>query len=456
MIDEDHYLKGEFSPDCYLEDFELNADELENQEEEDGEEFLEGQESTLYRAIAARLNYLAPDRMDIQFAAKEAARAMSAPQRKHWRMLHKVGRYLLGAPRMLIKFPWQVEQSMVTTFTDSDWAGCVKTARSTSGGIVAVGDHVLKTYSRQQKVVALSSAEAELYAMVTASAETLAMIAYARDLGHELDGEVFTDSAAALGISQRAGIGKVRHLRTQGLWVQEVRVSGRLQYRKVLGTLNPSDVLTKHVAGDLLAKHVEAMGMERSGGRAETAPDLNSLEVVMVQWTGVLQEAEGDGGHRAQVQFKDKRVRFSPVVQFRAVPQCNRGRRCKGASKERAPGGVGHQDGAHADRPGVAEAGDSMHRSATAPRAEGPAKTGLAVYSATVAARPRWADLVDDQDISSVSVFHGSEAVTTMVSELSGSREAGTPLALWQAIDGSTGAKWLTTPNSRSWRPHTE
>ena len=62
--------------------------------------------------------------MDIQFAVKEAARAMGAPQKKHWRMLHKVGRYLLGAPRMLIKFPWQVEQSMVTTFTDSDWAGC--------------------------------------------------------------------------------------------------------------------------------------------------------------------------------------------------------------------------------------------------------------------------------------------------------------------------------------------
>ena len=40
VIDEDHYLKGEFSPDCYLDDFGLNVDELENQEEEDGEEFL--------------------------------------------------------------------------------------------------------------------------------------------------------------------------------------------------------------------------------------------------------------------------------------------------------------------------------------------------------------------------------------------------------------------------------
>ena len=79
---------------------------------------------------------------------------------------------------------------MVTTFTDSDWAGCVKTARSTSGGIITMGDHLLKTYSRQQRVVALSSAEAELYAMVAASAETMAIMAYARDLGMVVTGDV--------------------------------------------------------------------------------------------------------------------------------------------------------------------------------------------------------------------------------------------------------------------------
>ena len=32
-----------------------------------------------YRGIAARLNYLSPDRMDIGFAVKEAARNMSKP-----------------------------------------------------------------------------------------------------------------------------------------------------------------------------------------------------------------------------------------------------------------------------------------------------------------------------------------------------------------------------------------
>ena len=49
-----------------------------------------------------------------------------------------------------------------------------------------IGNHAIKSYSKQQKVIALSSAEAELYAMVAASAETLAVMAYAKDLGHTL------------------------------------------------------------------------------------------------------------------------------------------------------------------------------------------------------------------------------------------------------------------------------
>ena len=44
--------------------------------------------------------------------------------------------------------------------------------------------------------------------MVAASAETLALQAYARDLGLDLDCELYCDSAAALGIAQRAGFGK--------------------------------------------------------------------------------------------------------------------------------------------------------------------------------------------------------------------------------------------------------
>ena len=108
---------------------------------------------------------------------------MATPKTSSWKLLTKIGRYLLGKPRLVMSFKWQSPTETVTSFTDSDWAGCAKTAKSTSGGIVCIGEHVIKTYSRQQRVIALSSAEAELYAMVAASAESLAVIAYAKDMG---------------------------------------------------------------------------------------------------------------------------------------------------------------------------------------------------------------------------------------------------------------------------------
>ena len=55
--------------------------------------------SSKYRQLAARLNFLARDRCDIQYATKELAKAMSKPHESDWERLKIMGRYLLGRPR---------------------------------------------------------------------------------------------------------------------------------------------------------------------------------------------------------------------------------------------------------------------------------------------------------------------------------------------------------------------
>ena len=134
--------------------------------------------------------------------------------------------------------------------------------------------HSLKSYSRQQRTIALSSAEAELYALVAASAEGLGLCAYGRDLGIELKPRVFTDASAALGIAQRRGIGKLRHVDTQSLWVQQAHASKQIAFTKVPGVDNPADMMTKHVPADLLEKHMKCIGLTVEGGRADGAPQL--------------------------------------------------------------------------------------------------------------------------------------------------------------------------------------
>ena len=142
---------------------------------------------------------------------------MQCPKISSMRLLRRIGRYLVGRPRIVMKFGWQPLPTMVTAYSDSDWAGCAKTARSTSGGLICYDAHVLKSWSRQQRRIVLSSAEAELHAAVAASSEALGIISLLHDLGVDAQGEIKVDSSAALGIVQRGGCGKVRYLHIQAL-----------------------------------------------------------------------------------------------------------------------------------------------------------------------------------------------------------------------------------------------
>ena len=334
----------------------MGADGTDNGEvpDEDIEDpLLEKSEATLYRAVAARLNYLAPDRPDIAYSVKEAARAMSAPRESHMKRIKKLGKYLKGRPRLISVFKWQELPELLTTFTDSDWAGCQKSARSTSGGVVCLGEHTIKTYSKQQKVVALSSAEAELYAMVAATAESMAVQAYAMDLGVTLGSELYTDSSAALGIAKRAGIGKVRHLRTQGLWIQEVRISGRITYKKVLGEKNPSDLFTKYMTAELSMRHLKAINNEFVGGRAESAPEISSAERV----EGDVDEELIDkdiGGEviswvRKFIEKGERNVTFYEKVAVRQIPAVGLGKSCRGSLRSSRRGRWPKSDGVSRD-----------------------------------------------------------------------------------------------------------
>ena len=80
-------------------------------------------------------------------------------------------RYIKGKPRLVIKYDWQKQQKVLTANSDSDWAGDKKNRKSTSGGVIRAGSHFLKSWSKGQSTIALSSAEAELYAIIKIASE---------------------------------------------------------------------------------------------------------------------------------------------------------------------------------------------------------------------------------------------------------------------------------------------
>ena len=100
-------------------------------------------------------------------------------------------------------------------FSDSDWAGCLKTRSSTSGGVASIAGGAIKTWSSTQSVCALSGGEAEYYSLVNVAAEGLAIQALALDLGWKLKLRIWVDATAAKGIASRTGLGKIRHMETR-------------------------------------------------------------------------------------------------------------------------------------------------------------------------------------------------------------------------------------------------
>ena len=245
-------------------------------EEEEGEADVEdapltGADVGLFRSFAARANYLAMDRPELAYPAKELCRRMKEPTQGDLRGLRRIAQYLANTPRLVYMFAWQGEEDL-QVFTDTDFAGCRVSRRSTSGGSALRGTHLLKHWSVTQKVITLSSGEAELAGVVRGASEGCGLQSLAADLGIRLKVSLHAESSAAIGICRRAGIGRVRHMAVSQLWVQERLRAGAFTLHKVAGDSNPADILTKVVARALLDRHLERLAMRRAAGRAASAP----------------------------------------------------------------------------------------------------------------------------------------------------------------------------------------
>ena len=134
------------------------------------------------------------------------------------------------------------------------------------------GSHVLKTWSHTQATIALSSAEAELIAAVKGAAEGLAVRSLVQDFGRDCALRVHVDSSAAIGICRRTGVGEVRHLDTRLLWVQELVRDGTLEVIKIAGTVNPADLMTKHLQAEAISANLTRLDCYARDGCAELAP----------------------------------------------------------------------------------------------------------------------------------------------------------------------------------------
>ena len=169
---------------------------------------------------------------------------------------------------------------------DSDHAGCARTRKSTSGGIIRWGAHILKWWSKTQPTIALSSGEAELFALVKSTSEGLGVIAAMEEWGIEADLVVKSDAVAAIGMVKRQGLGRIRHIAVADLWIQQKSKEGAVHYMKLDGFKNTSDIPTKPVEAEVMGRHMQGLGLEFRSGRNKLTPDFSGQEKGLMEEMG--------------------------------------------------------------------------------------------------------------------------------------------------------------------------
>ena len=123
------------------------------------------------------------------------------------------------------------------------------------------GGAVIKCWSKQQKVVALSSGEAELYGAVKLGCELMGIKSLARDFGFDVALDMHLDAKATIGMLMRRGAGGMKHIETNNFWLQNVIASKIVVLHKVHTDDNVADILTKYLSGDKLSHLLKSMGI---------------------------------------------------------------------------------------------------------------------------------------------------------------------------------------------------
>lgn len=205
-------------------------------------------DSTGYRSIVGSLRYLVHTRSDIAFAVGYVSRFMEAPTAEHEAAVKRILRYIAGTIDYGIIYQRSETPATLVGFFDADMAGDVDTRKSTSGVMFFLGSNPVSWQSQKQKVVALSSCEAEYIAARTAACQGVWMAQLLGEI-NQAQPDVFklmVDNKSAIALSKNPVFHDCsKHIATRYHYIRECVEEGRVQL-EFTGTADQvADILTK-------------------------------------------------------------------------------------------------------------------------------------------------------------------------------------------------------------------
>ena len=223
------------------------------------------QEHVEYRAKVGSLSWFVGCRDDIAYEVSRLAQYLAAPTKGALKALRRVIAYLATTADRTLKVP-RVKGNSWKIYSDSDHGGMIKAGctRSQTGVIILLNSMPVFWKSNKQPVTALSSAEAEVYAMMEAVKEARLRLWIAEEAGVQVSypltlmvdnaaGESFCKATS--GLSKLRGVYQMRESR-----IRELRDAKIVTAEHVDTKLNLADRFTKglsHVARQALDQEMD-------------------------------------------------------------------------------------------------------------------------------------------------------------------------------------------------------
>ncbi|XP_042952199.1 secreted RxLR effector protein 161-like [Carya illinoinensis] len=204
-------------------------------------------------------------RPDISFAVGMLRRYQSNPGMSHWKAAKRVLRYLQGTKDYQLTFR-RTDNLEVTGYSDSDFAGCYDSRKSTSGYVFLLASGAISWKSMKQTITASSTMEAEFVACFEAIVHGLWLRNFITGLGVidsiERPLRIYCDNSSAVFFSKNDRYSKgAKHMEFKYLSVKEEAQKQTVFIEHISTTLMIADPLTKGLVAKQFKEHVDRMGL---------------------------------------------------------------------------------------------------------------------------------------------------------------------------------------------------
>ncbi|KAL5822188.1 hypothetical protein ACOSQ3_024070 [Xanthoceras sorbifolium] len=213
-------------------------------------------------AIGSLMYAMVCTRPDIAQAMGAVSRYMNNPGKIHWEAVKWILRYLRGTTNKTLCF--KGGDTTLTGYVDADLAGNVDIRKSTTGYVYTLGGTAVSWVSQLQKIVTLSTTEAEYVAVTEASKEMVWLQSFLEELGKKQEDNVlYCDSQSAIHLAKNPSFhSRTKHIQLRYHFIRSLLEDGILKLEKISGAQNPADMLTKTVTTDKLKLCSASVGLQ--------------------------------------------------------------------------------------------------------------------------------------------------------------------------------------------------